>query len=113
MNQEKLTEFQILQRKDAKKTMIVVDVVCVLLLLTGLYFGVRYFINESFLNDYEAEIYEPDKPLSLTKFNLFESFLPYYNLGNVYYQNEQYDKAIAAYNKALEKNPIGKRECPV
>ena len=113
MNEERLTEFKILQRKTAIRTMIVVDVICGLLLLFALFLGIRYLVNASFLKDYKEEIYEEKKPEFLTHINFPESFLPYYNLGNVYYKNEQYDKAIAAYNHALEKNPIGKRECPV
>ena len=31
--------------------------------------------------------------------------MPYYNRGNVYRENDQYDKAISDYTKAIELNP--------
>jgi tetratricopeptide (TPR) repeat protein len=46
--------------------------------------------------------------------NFPDSYLPYYNLGNVAYQNGDYDEAIANYKKALEIGaPHEDKECNI
>ncbi len=102
-----------LTRKEARTRMGIFDAVSVLLLLAGLFFGVRYILNELFLKNYRAQDYSMQYESGLTTANINEDYLPYYNMGNVYYKNGEYDKAIAYYKKALEKDPPLYKECPV
>ena len=93
--------------------MLLLDIASAVLLLVGLFFGVRYILNELFLKNYKAENYSTKYETNLTTANLNEDYLPYYNMGNVHYKNEDYDKAITEYKKALEKDPPKYKECPV
>jgi tetratricopeptide (TPR) repeat protein len=71
----------------------------------------RLAVNHSFISDYKRQVYASDKEDQLLKMNSPESYLPYYNLGNVSYKNGDYNAAIAYYNKALENDPPKNREC--
>lgn len=44
---------------------------------------------------------------------LFMRHIFLYNIGNRHYQNENYDKAITSYEKALKTNPPSGKECPI
>ncbi|SEG01397.1 Tetratricopeptide repeat-containing protein [Eubacterium ruminantium] len=95
--------------------MLVTDIICALVLALALYFGIRYIMNETFINHYEDEQYETSIMDKLSHLNYYESYLPYYNKGNAEYKNGNYDKAIAAYKKALDENPPhrGEKECDI
>ena len=99
--------------KNARLFMFWMDLAGVLLLAFALYMGIRYFMNTKFLSAYKAGNYETEIEEDLTKMNLIESYLPYYNLGNVAYKNGEYNRAIAYYKQALEKEPPKYKECPI
>ncbi|MBR6172280.1 MAG: tetratricopeptide repeat protein [Eubacterium sp.] len=99
--------------KHPRRFMVWIDLVGLLLLAVGLYLGIRYFINQKFISAYESGNYETEKELSLTNINLVEPYLPYYNLGNVAYQEEDYTRAIAYYKQALDQDPPKYKECPI
>ena len=101
------------ERKNARTVMGLLDVLCLLLLAAGLFFGIRFLMNELFLKNYRAQDYSTKYESGLTKANINEDYLPYYNMGNAYYQNGDYDKAITNYKLALVKNPPKYKECPV
>ena len=82
--------------------MAIIDIVCVLLLICGLFLVVRFVMNEIFLRRYDRKVYSTKYEEPLLVMNFPDSYLPYYNLGNVAYQNGDYDEAISNYKKALE-----------
>lgn len=93
--------------------MAVFGVAGVLLLALSLSAIIRVGINHSFISDYKKGVYAADKEEGLLFLNVPESYLPYYNLGNVAYKKGDYNSAIAYYTNALALNPPGKRECKV
>lgn len=87
-----------------------------LLVVTAIILGfflVRHLMNASFLDKYDKGVYATKNEEKLKKVNVVEGYLPYYNLGNVYYKEEKYDDAIASYKKALEYHPSHGKECSV
>ncbi len=101
------------QLKHPRRFMVWMDLIGVILLAVGLYLGIRYFMNQKFISAYESGNYETETELKLTNLNLVEDYLPYYNLGNVAYQEEDYTRAIAYYKQALEMDPPKYKECPI
>ncbi len=101
--------------KHPRRFMVWMDLLGVALLVMGLYLGIRYFMNQKSISAYESGNYEAaqEEQLSLTNLNLVESYLPYYNLGNVAYKNEDYTRAIAYYKQALSQDPPKYKECPI
>ncbi len=96
-----------------RRFMVWMDLLGLLLLAMGLYLGIRYVINEQFVSAYRSGNYQAEKETSLTNVNLVESYLPYYNLGNVAYKEEDYTRAIAYYKQALEMDPPEGKDCAV
>jgi Tetratricopeptide repeat. len=96
--------------ENPRRFMLVIDIICVLLFAIALFFGIRYILNELFRSRYKDKVYSDKYEESLLKVNIPESYLPYYNLGNVEYQNGEYDKAIADYKNALELAPSHRHE---
>lgn len=79
-------------------------VVWVLLLLFCGWLTFNYIYNEKTIEKYEAHDYSRDVEL-LTNTSLFQSYIPYYNNGNIHYQQGEYEEAKADYLEALEHNP--------
>ena len=82
-----------------KKTIIYIYVILIVLLL---FFLFRYIVNEKFISLYEDGKYDEKDILFLSFLNINESYIYHYNLGNLYYKNGEYNKAIEEYEKALE-----------
>ena len=91
---------------------IIFGIYCIFILLF-LILSFRYFKNESFISDYNKGIYKENDVESLLFLNYPQSYVAYYNLGNVYYQEKDYYAAISQYNKALEYDMPEKKECKV
>ena len=89
----------------------ILAVVGTALLVLALSVFIRIGINHSFISDYNNKVYASDKEEKLLKMNVPESYLPYYNLGDVAFKKGDYNSAIAYFNQALQLNPPGKREC--
>lgn len=84
----------------------------ILLLLVCFKFGFIYIYNEYIIDEYNNNNYSLSvNPLLFC--NWFQPYLPYYNMGNIHYQNGEYEKAIDEYKNALELNPGKKKECSV
>ena len=96
-----------------RRFMFWMDLLGVLLLAIGLYLGIRYYMNSRFISAYESGNYETETEIKLTNMNIVESYLPYYNLGNVAYKEGDYTRAIAYYKQALAQEPPEGKECPV
>ncbi|MBR6403303.1 MAG: tetratricopeptide repeat protein [Eubacterium sp.] len=91
----------------------IINVTCVILAIFALFLSVRYIINLVFLVNYNNEIYTTSGEEFLTKLNIPEGYVPYYNIGNADYMNGNYDNAISNYKSALECHPTEKRECDI
>ena len=105
------------ERSDAARAgrlMWVIRVTALLLAAAGLFLTGRFLLNERFLSDYRSGRYADTYERPLLTPNLPESWLPLYNLGNVSYQQEDYDAAVGWYQQSLEKNPPEEeKECAV
>ncbi|WP_029232413.1 tetratricopeptide repeat protein [Butyrivibrio sp. VCB2006] len=84
----------------------------VLAVLAGI-LTTRILVNHSFVKAYNKGDYQTQKEESLLVGNVPEGYLPYYNLGNVAFERKDYNSAIGYYNKALERYPVGKKECDI
>lgn len=84
-----------------------------LIILIWLKIIVTFFINESFISDYNAEKYDMSKAKTLTSINFLESYAARYNYGNTLYKNNNFDGAIEEYKKALSLFPPKKKECAI
>ena len=93
-----------------KKTIIYIYVILIVLLL---FFLFRYIVNERFISLYEDGKYDEKDILVLSFLNINESYIYHYNLGNLYYKNGEYNKAIEEYEKALELKPSEEKECDI
>lgn len=83
-----------------------------IILMIGIFLTTRYYINESFINDYEQENYSSAKLNILKLINFPQSYVVYYNKGNNYYNLNDYNKAIEQYEESL-KRVSKKHECEV
>lgn len=93
-----------------KKRIIICVYVLMLLLSCKLAFS--YFYNEHVIDKYNDGNYSLDvNPLLLG--NWFWPYVAHYNMGNIHYQNEQYESAIDEYKEALALHPGKKKECSV
>lgn len=100
--------------KQARRFMAVMDVLSVLLLAAGLFFGIRYLINEHFLSEYQKGRYATASESGLLRGNsLMEGYVPKYNLGNAAYNQEKYDNAIAYYRSALTHHAPRGKDCSI
>lgn len=86
--------------------------VIALAIAAGILFG-RILVNHSFVVSYAKGIYQPAKEEGLLTLNAPESYLPYYNLGNVAFEKEDYNSAIGYYTRALSLYPVGQKECDI
>ncbi|HBZ02509.1 MAG TPA: hypothetical protein DEO83_01675 [Lachnospiraceae bacterium] len=96
----------------------IIDIISVVLLVISLFLGIRYLINSVFVykynhGGYEAGNYNVKLEEFLSKLNIPEGYVPYYNAGNASYQNGDYDSAISYYKDALESHPTEKKECDI
>ncbi len=108
--QDKEARFKI---EDPLGFMRIINIISVVLVITALFFGIRYLINMSFLHKYNKGVYQAEIEEFLSKLNIPEGYLPYYNAGNAYYMLEDYDSAIACYEDALDSHPTEKKECDI
>ena len=71
-----------------------------------------YIYNECLIDKYNDNDYSSDTdPLLFC--NWVQPYLAHYNMGNIHYQNKEYDYAIEEYQTALDLNPSQERECSV
>ncbi len=84
-----------------------------LLLVMTILLARRLIVNHSFVSAYNKGDYSSEQENSLLKMNFPESFVPYYNLGNVAYKYGDYNSAITYYTKALENYPPEGKDCKI
>lgn len=76
-------------------------------------FITTYTINEIIIFNYNHNIFNSLLVKSLYIFNFNQSYIAYYNDGNILYQNQKYDIAIKKYQKALDKKPPQNKVCDI
>lgn len=73
----------------------------------------RIISNHLFVKAYAEGEYKKEKEERLLTINVPESYLPYYNLGNVAFEEGEYTTAIGYYTQALSLFPMGQKECDI
>ena len=81
--------------------------------IAGAILIVRIITNHQFVTAYAKGEYLVEEEATLLSLNVPESYLPYYNLGNVAYEGGDYNSAIGYYSHALALFPVGQKECDV
>ena len=103
-------------KKITRKTMIIVDIICVLLLIISLFLGARFFMAKYYAKNFQDGRMDGSIMETLLLINLPERYLPYYNLGNQAYYRGDYDEAIIRFEQALDRKPglyKEERDCDV
>jgi tetratricopeptide (TPR) repeat protein len=101
---------------DFKKIPIKIYGLFVLALVLAVTAGIlltRILVNHGFVTAYAKGDYQVEKEECLFTVNVPESYLPYYNLGNVAFEKKDYNSAIGYYTRALELYPLGHKECDI
>lgn len=73
-----------------------------------------FAINRKIISNYDKEVYNNNSlinALYLLTFN--NSYIVYYNDGNLLYNKNAYEEAIKKYDKSLSKHPPQKRVCDI
>lgn len=96
-----------------RKKRVILDLISLLLLLAGIFLGIRILTNESFLKAEKRGEDAGKGETRLLKMNIPSGYVPYYNLGNSAYKKGNYDAAIGDYKKALGYSMPRDRECPI
>jgi tetratricopeptide (TPR) repeat protein len=84
-----------------------------LLLVLSILLTRRLIVNHNFVSAYNKGDYSSEQENTLLKMNFPESFVPYYNLGNVAYKYGDYNSAISYYTSALENYPPEGKDCKI
>lgn len=88
-------------------------VVWVLLFIFFGWLAFNYLYNENTIEKYEKHDYSQNDEL-LTNTSAFEAYIPYYNNGNIHYQQGRFEEAKEDYLQALEHNPPHEdQECDI
>ena len=101
-------------KKIFRAVRIVLSVIFFLVAIDGIFMLARSVVNTAFLRNYEKGSYSemPERFFLHLKFG--ENYVVPYNLGNVAYQYEDYDKAVTYYRQALSSGPPEQEaECKV
>ena len=85
--------------------------VIAIVILVKLVFSFK--VNKIIIKNYKNNKYNYKLVKSLYFINYPESYIAYYNHGNILYRKEQYDEAVEKFKKAIEKKPPEKRICDV
>ena len=101
-------------KKIFRAVRIILSVIFFLIAIDGIFMFARSVVNTAFLRNYEKGSYSemPERFFLHLKFG--ENYVVPYNLGNVAYQYEDYDKAVTYYRQALASGPPEQEaECKV
>lgn len=88
-------------------------VIWIILIILIVFLLVRFLINYNYYSKFDTENFSPEDLKLLLLGNINESYIVYYNMGNIDFDNGDYEKAIEEYKKALEKNPPKRKECKI
>lgn len=93
-----------------KKVLIAIYIVFILFTLKLLY---SFVANSVLISKYDEGEYNMSQAKSLTYINFPQSYVSYYNYGNVLYQNGEYEKAISNYELALKAKAPKDKRCSI
>ncbi len=93
-----------------KKVLIAIYIISILFTLKLLY---SFTLNNVLISKYEKGEYNTNQAEKLTYFNFPQSYVAYYNYGNVLYQNGEYEKAINNYELALNGGVSKDKRCNI
>ena len=93
-----------------KKILIILISILSLLFLRS---TIVYILTENLINNYEEKNYDDSSINTLYLLNFNLSYIDFYNHGNIYYQEKNYNRAIDRYNIALKKNPPEDKVCDI
>lgn len=91
----------------------ILSVVYIILVIVLFKFIITFSINESFISNYNKEIYDTYKVKTILVLNIFQPYIAHYNYGNILYKNNDFDEAIEEYKKALNFFPPKYKECDI
>jgi len=74
---------------------------------------VRFLVNYRYTSKYSTEEFKPSDLNLLFFGNISQSYVAYFNKGNIEFDNGNYENAINEYTKALEKKPPKEKECKI
>lgn len=84
-----------------------------LLFIIFLRLFLSYFLNEFIINNYNKGIYNDYLIKVLYILNFNQSYVVYYNNGNIMYKKGKYDDALYYYQKSISKNPPNNKICDI
>ena len=94
------------------KRKILIAIYIILILLTiKLFYNI--VANSVLINKYNNGQYSESQAKLLTYINFPQGYVANYNYGNILYKNEEYDKAIEKYEKALKGIVPKDKECDI
>ena len=97
--------------KNRSYGLLIAGVIAAIAFILGILMIARVLTNKSFVRAYENEQYDTKKEEALLVMNSPEGYVPYYNLGNASFKNEDYIAAVSYYVEALKTNPPEDKEC--
>ena len=74
---------------------------------------IRFLVNYRYTSNYSTEEFKPSDLNLLFFGNFSQSYVAYFNKGNIEFDNGNYENAINEYTKALEKKPPEEKECKI
>ncbi len=88
-------------------------ILAIILSILFLKFIYNIVTNSILIDKYNKEIYSESRVSSLTFLNFQQSYIAYYNYGNVLYKEGKFEDAIEMYSKALKEKVPTKKECDI
>ena len=88
-------------------------VTLVLFLLILIKLILSFTLNAIVIFHYNRGSYQKNLISVLKMINTNEPYIVYYNEGNIFYREKEYDKAISNYEISLKKNPPKSRVCDI
>ena len=93
-----------------KKIIITIFIISIVIILKLIY---NLIINNIIIMQYNNGKYLENEAKTLTYVNLQQRYISHYNLGNIHYQNAEYEDAILEYQKALKNIIPEHKECKI
>lgn len=93
-----------------KKTLKIFFAILLIILVKLL---LSFTINEIIIVNYKNNVYNTNLIKTLYLFNFNQSYIAYYNDGNILYKNNNFEKAIDKYEKAIDRKPPQKKVCDI